>query len=204
MTLNYGYARIEHSKGSIPTMNPQILPKDMYAMADRLDLLPMENRSSTASVAGDMLRELAVHYQNMVPSVDSRPVSSLSATSKHMRRAIILLRDMAKVGVPKHMRDTAESVANSLEFSLRFKEAPKPTEIIPIISIESEDPERDRTIIISVGGKEVFSTNYDAIGWSGMEAIENCVKAISTELDKSRIIEAEDVKKKTTTKLSSP
>jgi hypothetical protein len=46
------------------------------------------------------------------------PLSALSSSSKHMLRASRLLRDMAKCGVPKHMREQAESLAKSLEVSL--------------------------------------------------------------------------------------
>ena len=51
------------------------------------------------------------------------------------------------------------------------------------IIVESEDPDRDRTVVVFVNGKEVFSTNYDAVGWSGMDAVENCAVAIANAID---------------------
>jgi hypothetical protein len=51
-------------------------------------------------------------------------LSSLSSSSKHMLRAAKLLREMAKCGVPKHMKEQAESLANSLEISLVMRRKP--------------------------------------------------------------------------------
>ena len=44
--------------------------------------------------------------------------------------------------------------------------------------IEIDEESGDREMDIRVNGKSVFYTNYDELGWSGMEAVKQAVTEV--------------------------
>ena len=51
------------------------------------------------------------------------------------------------------------------------------------VSIDMESEFGDRLMVITVDGEEVFRTDYDSVGWSGMSAIEDAVSSVLDALD---------------------
>ncbi len=55
--------------------------------------------------------------------------------------------------------------------------------MIPLPKIDIENDENDRSITIKLNGNIVASSNYDSIGWSGMEALSDMATSIESQLE---------------------
>lgn len=156
---------------------------EMLAQVDDLDTvvraLAREQVIRDVMARSGEAREHVADLADAVDSMDQEAVLDLTGGEPTTLRDAVsrYVESLEEMGTTEAL-DTAANLTTILDYPWSAEEERVSLHSNPSLKLEAGYPEDDEHLVITLGGHQVFTSSYDQIGWSGMEAVQSAVEAV--------------------------